>query len=262
MWLGLGVQRGRDGDVHVHSQVLCGRAWLRGRAGAVRRPRAARLPAGAHCPHEWRGPRDPRVRKHPPFSSDSLGSPRLERATHIRAPNRPHHTCIRGLARLCPATVHDALTAAAPCACRGMGCPPFLVLERGVPCLEWARHRRDWAAHMALLRAIANLLNPLHASGRVHRDINPKSLIHMPHTSGSRRCSPSARLCKHGPRAITNASSVVQSGAFCTPISPPPSASVRSRSSRRRTPRQRSLWRWRRRSPCTRSPRRTSGPQG
>ena len=66
-----------------------------------------------------------------------------------------------------------------------MACPPFLVLERGVACHEWARQRRDSSDHLQLLLALARLLTSLHATARVHRDLNPKSIIFMPNTTGA-----------------------------------------------------------------------------
>ena len=51
--------------------------------------------------------------------------------------------------------------------------PPFLVLERGMTLQHWAEQARGFGEVVSMVERLASLLEVLHASGRVHRDMKP-----------------------------------------------------------------------------------------
>jgi serine/threonine protein kinase len=54
--------------------------------------------------------------------------------------------------------------------------PPYLVLERGGTLQQWKPEERSF---FEIVSMVAALLNTLHASGRVHRDLKPDNVLHL-----------------------------------------------------------------------------------
>jgi hypothetical protein len=60
--------------------------------------------------------------------------------------------------------------------------PPFLVLDRGVTLVDWLHVKRNPSAVLGMAIDVLELLEHLHSSGFVHRDLKPDNLIFILHT--------------------------------------------------------------------------------
>ena len=74
--------------------------------------------------------------------------------------------------------------------------PPFLVLERGMTLQHWAEQARGFGEVVSMVERLASLLEVLHASGRVHRDMKPGALLAW--LAALQRCHRACNLCPVG----------------------------------------------------------------
>ena len=51
--------------------------------------------------------------------------------------------------------------------------PPFMVLERGITMREWVKSGRNFFEVSTMVDSLCTMLDTLHASGRMHRDLKP-----------------------------------------------------------------------------------------
>jgi serine/threonine protein kinase len=56
--------------------------------------------------------------------------------------------------------------------------PPFIALDRGVTLKEWLKEDRPASAVLTMAEEVLRLLELLHASDHVHRDLKPDNLLH------------------------------------------------------------------------------------
>ena len=59
----------------------------------------------------------------------------------------------------------------------GYAFPPFLVIERGTTLLTWLEEERNFFEVIAMVEALAHLLDNLHCAGYVHRDMKARSRV-------------------------------------------------------------------------------------
>ena len=51
--------------------------------------------------------------------------------------------------------------------------PPFIVMERGMTLKEWRQRPRSYGEVLSLIESLTRMLETMHGSGRVHRDLKP-----------------------------------------------------------------------------------------
>ena len=80
--------------------------------------------------------------------------------------------------------------------------PPFLVTERAMPLAEWQAAGRP-ALVLAMFQDVARLLAAVHANGRVHTRVSPRSVLLLLQTQAWRLCSfRSAQLAGAAPSVV------------------------------------------------------------
>jgi hypothetical protein len=57
--------------------------------------------------------------------------------------------------------------------------PPFIVLERGITLKEWCERERGYGEVLTMVECLSRLLDVLHRSGRVHRDLKPLNVLYL-----------------------------------------------------------------------------------
>ena len=58
----------------------------------------------------------------------------------------------------------------------GYAFPPFMVLERGITMREWVKSGRNFFEVSTMVDSLCTMLDTLHSSGRMHRDLKPGAL--------------------------------------------------------------------------------------